>query len=264
MPEITTTDGVSIHYEVEGREDGPPLLFSNSLGTNLHMWDAQAKEAQGLGFRVIRYDQRGHGQSEAPDGDYELPRLGKDVIDLLNALKLDKVSYCGLSMGAMTGLWLAREHPRRFARLALASIAVQMPPRDLWEGRIRTVEKKGMEGIVDGVLERWFTAGFRAKNAGKLQALRSMITATDPLGYIGCCAAIRDMDLRDRLGVIEAPVLVVIGAHDPATPPERGQYVVDHVPGAQKAVLDASHICNIEEPSGFNQAVFDFLKGGAR
>jgi 3-oxoadipate enol-lactonase len=264
MPSITTTDGVQIHYQVEGRADGRPLLFSNSLGTNLHLWDGQAEEALGLGFRVIRYDQRGHGKSEAPDGDYELPRLGKDVIDLLDALKIERTAYCGLSMGAMTGVWLAMHRSRRFSRLALCSVAVWMPPRDFWDTRIATVEGKGMAGVVDQVVERWFTAEFRKTNKRGVGKVAAMIAATDPVGYIGCCAAIRDMDLRDRLGVIEAPALVVVGAHDPATPPERGQYVVDHIPGAQKVVLAASHLSNIEQPEEFNRAVFGFLKGNIR
>lgn len=264
MPQFTTTDGVSIHYEVEGRADGPPLIFSNSLGTNLSMWDVQARETAGLGFRVIRYDQRGHGGSDVPDGDYELQRLGKDVIDLLNALKIDRASYCGLSMGAMTGVWLAMNHPRRFARLALCNGAVFMPPRSLWDDRIATVGAKGTAGIVDGVIERWFTAGFRAAHKSDVERTAQMVLATDPTGYVGCCAAVRDMDLRDRLGLIESPVLVVIGAHDPATTPERGQYMVDHIPGAQKAVLDAAHLSNIEQPEEFNRIVLGFLAGNRR
>ena len=136
MAEVTTSDGVRIHYEIEGRDDGPPLLFSNSLGTNLAMWDRQAAEAAGLGFRVIRYDQRGHGRSEAPDGDYTLERLGQDVIDLMKALKLEQTAFCGLSMGGMTAIWVAMHHPRRFTRMALCNTAVWMPPRDLWDERI--------------------------------------------------------------------------------------------------------------------------------
>jgi 3-oxoadipate enol-lactonase len=261
MPEITTGDNVRIHYENEGRDDGPPLVFANSLGTNLGMWDAQAAEAAGLGFRVIRYDQRGHGRSDAPAGEYTLERLGADVIDLLDALDIDKTAYCGLSMGGMTGLWLAMNHPRRFSRLALANCAVHMPPRELWDGRITAVTQSGMQAVVDGIVERWFTKAFRESERDEVERVRRMILATDPIGYAGCCAAIRDMDLRDRLGTIESPCLIVIGAHDPATTPAAGQYIVERIPGALKVVLDSAHLSNVERRDDFNRAVLRFLAG---
>ena len=261
MAEFTTSDGVSIHYEIEGREDGPPLIFSNSLGTNLSLWDDQIPEAIYRGFRIIRYDQRGHGRSEAPDGPYSFERLGRDVLDLLDGLDIEKASFCGLSMGGMTGVWLGREHPRRFTRLALCNCAVFMPAKDIWEGRIRTVRQNGMEAIVDQVAERWFTPGFRDSHPEEVERIRAMLLATDPTGYTGCCAAIRDMDYRDRLGLIESPVLVVIGHHDASTTPEQGQVLVDKVPGARKAVLECAHLSNIEARDEFNQTVFGFLAG---
>lgn len=264
MGDFTTSDSVRVHYEAEGRADGPPLIFSNSLGTNLSMWDAQAGEAAGLGFRVIRYDQRGHGGSEAPDGDYELPRLGQDVLDLMRALKIEQAAFCGLSMGAMTGIWVAMHHPRRLTRLALCNTAVWMPPRSLWDDRIASVLGGGMEAVVDAVVARWLTPDFRARRPDEIERIRAMILATDPIGYAGCCAAIRDMDLRDRLGLIEAPSLVVIGGEDPATPPERGQYIVERIPGARKTVLQAAHLSNIEAEEEFNRAVLEFLTGNHR
>lgn len=261
MGEVRAGDGVIIRYELEGREDGPPLVFSNSLGTNLHLWDAQAAEAAGLGFRVIRYDQRGHGSSGVPEGPYTLERLAQDVLDLLDGLDIPRAAFCGISMGAMTGIWLAMKHPRRLTRLALCNTAVWMPPRDLWEARIKSVGEGGMEAIVDSVVERWFTQRFRDSHPDEVARIRSMILATDPRGYAGCCAAIRDMDLRDRLGLIEAPTLVAIGEHDPATPPDRGQYIVERVPGAQKAILDAAHLSNVEAREEFNRVVLGFLAG---
>jgi 3-oxoadipate enol-lactonase len=261
MAEITTSDGTRIHYEVEGREDGPPLLFSNSLGTNLHLWDAQAEDAAGRGFRVIRYDHRGHGRSDAPEGDYTQERLGKDVIDLLDALTIEKVAWCGLSMGGMAGIWLAMHHPRRFARMVLCNTAAFLPPKDFWDARIKAVRDGGMESIADTVLERWLTQKFRAENPDEAKRVRDMIVATDPIGYAGCCAAIRDMDQRDRLGTIEIPVTVVIGAHDPATTPAQGDYLVERIPGAQKTVLDAAHLSNIERREDFNRYVLGFLAG---
>jgi 3-oxoadipate enol-lactonase len=164
-------------------------------------------------------------------------------------------------MGGMTGIWLGMNHPRRFSRLALCNCAVYMPPRDLWDGRISAVTQSGMQAVVDGVVERWFTTSFRENERGEVDRVRRMILATDPTGYAGCCAAIRDMDLRDRLGTIEAPCLVVIGAHDPATTPAAGQYVVERIPGALKVVLDSAHLSNIERRDEFNRAVLRFIAG---
>lgn len=264
MPELKTSDGIRIHYIVEGREDGPPLVFSNSLGTNLHMWDGQAGEAMARGFRVIRYDQRGHGKSEAPAGNYTLERLGLDVIDLLDALNIERASFCGLSLGGMTGIWLALHHSRRFARMAQCNTTVWFPPRDLWDTRIRTVMTEGMEAIAEAVVERWFTEGFRKTETGETSRIRAMILATEPEGYAGCCAAIRDMDMRDFLGTIESPTLVVIGTQDPSTPPEHGEYIVTHIPGAQKAALESAHLSNVERPDDFNRVVLGFLSGERR
>jgi len=264
MPDVTTSDGAVIHYEAEGREDGPPLIFSNSLGTNLHMWDRQADAATARGFRVIRYDQRGHGKSGGPAGDYSFELLGKDVLDLMDALKIERAAFCGLSMGGMTGIWLGLNHSRRFTHMALCNTAVWMPPRDLWDGRIRAVKQNGLESVADAVVERWFTETFRQAEPAEAKRLRAMLVSADPVGYCGCCAAIRDMDFRDFLGTIEAPCLVVIGAHDIPTPPASGQYIVDHVPGAQKVTLDAAHLSNVEHPEAFNQAVLPFLAGDKR
>jgi len=261
MVKVAMGDGVRINVETEGREDGPPLVFSNSLATNFSMWDVQAKEAVGLGFRVIRYDQRGHGASDAPDGDYTLPRLAQDVIDLLDALGIETASFCGLSMGGMTGMHLGKRHPRRFTRIALANTAAAMPGREIWDGRIKSAAENGMAAIADGTIERWFTPAFRAEHPERVAPVRAMILATDPKGYGGCCAAIRDMDERDQLGLIDAPVLVIVGASDPSTPPQRGQYVVERIPGARKAVIESAHLSNIEQPEAFNRLLFGFLTG---
>ena len=164
MAEFSASDGVTIHYEVEGTQYGPPLVFSNSLGTNLHMWDGQVGEATELGFRVIRYDQRGHGQSAAPKENYSLARLADDLAELLNTLRIEKTAFCGLSMGGMTGIHLGKRHPPRFTRLALCNTAAFMAPREMWDARIKAVTEGGMEAVVDAVVERWFTPSFRQEN----------------------------------------------------------------------------------------------------
>jgi 3-oxoadipate enol-lactonase len=264
MAEVTTSDGTKIHYQVEGREDGAPLIFSNSLGTNLHMWDGQSGEAAAHGFRVVRYDQRGHGKSDVPAGDYTLERLGQDVLDLLDSLEIERAAFCGLSMGGMTGIWLALNHPRRFSRMAQCNTTVWFPPRELWDQRIRTVSEKGMEAVTEAVVERWFTPEFRQSAPSEVNRIRQMLLATNPAGYGGCCAAIRDMDMRTFLGTIEAPTLVVIGSRDPSTTPEQGNYIVGRIPGAQKVVLESAHLSNIERAEDFNRAVIGFLAGERR
>lgn len=261
MTDFTTSDGVRIHFETEGREDGSPLIFAHSLGADLGLWDAQAAEAAGLGFRVIRYDARGHGRSEAPDGDYALERLGRDVLDLMQALRIERAAFCGISMGGMTGIWLAMHHPRRVSRLAICNTAAYMPPRDLWDDRIHAVLAGGMEPVTETIVGRSFTAEFREREPQQADRFRAMILGADPAGYVGACAAVRDMDLRDRLGLIEAPALVVIGEHDVSTPPDRGQYLVERIPGAQKVVLPTAHLSNLEATEDFNRIVLSFLAG---
>jgi len=258
MPQIETSDGIHLNYEISGPGDAPPLVFSNSLGTNLNMWDGQMAEAERQ-WRVIRYDQRGHGGSDAPAGDYALDRFGLDVIDLLAALGIEKTAFCGLSMGGMTGLWLALNHPGRFSRMALCNTSAFLPPPDLWNDRIRAVSEGGMSAIDQAVMERWFTDTFRAAQPDEAERIRQMILTTKPQGYAGCSAAIRDMDQRGAIGAIEMPALIVIGAHDPATPPDHGELIAATITGAQSVTLDAAHLSNIEQPEAFNRAVFGFL-----
>jgi 3-oxoadipate enol-lactonase len=260
MPQIETSDGIHLNCAISGPADAPPLLFSNSLGTNLNMWDGQMGQAE-RHWRVIRYDQRGHGGSDAPAGDYALARLGLDVIDLLAALDVEKAAFCGLSMGGMTGLWLAINHPGSLSRMALCNTSAFLPPQELWNDRINAVSQGGMAAIDQAVVERWFTPEFRATEPDEAERIRQMILTTEPQGYAGCCAAIRDMDQREYLGTIALPALVVIGAQDPATPPDHGELIAAAIVSAQSVTLDTAHLSNIEQPDAFNRAVFGFLAG---
>jgi len=259
MPYCETSDGEKIWWEAEGSPDNPPLVFSNSLGTNLAMWDGQIDEAA-KNFRVIRYDQRGHGRSSAPSGEYTLERLGRDAIELFDCLGIIKTRFCGLSMGGMTAMWLLINYPGRIERAALCNTSAHMPPAEMWNERIRNCTENGMGSMVAGVTERWFTAAFRNDEPEEVERIASQIRATQARGYAGCCAAIRDMDLRSDLKGIGAPVLVVIGDSDPATPPEQGELIADNIPEAKKEVLHAAHLSNVEDPSGFNAAILGFLR----
>lgn len=257
MPTITTDDGCRLHVEIEGPEKAPVLMLCNSLGTDLSMWDDQAA-AFARHHRLVRYDRRGHGKSDAPASPYSMDRLGQDAIAIMNALGLTRVHYCGLSLGGMTGMWLARHAPDRLTKVVLANTAAAMPQAP-WNDRIRTVKTKGMSALIDSVLERWFTPGFRARAPQAIARTRRMLETTPPLGYAGCCAAIRDMDQRWGLRTIKTPTLVIVGAHDPSTTPAAGEAIRTTIPGAQMASIDAAHMSNMEQPAAFADAVLRFL-----
>ncbi len=257
MPHVTI-DGCRIHYRLDGPGDAPVLLLSNSLGTAMGMWDLQLS-AFASRFRVLRYDSRGHGDSDAPAGPYTIERLGQDALDLLDALGIDRAHVCGVSKGGMVGMWLGTRAPDRVGRLALCNTSARMEPASAWDGRIRAVREGGMAAVTDAVLARWFTPAFREARADRVEPVRRMLLATPSEGYAACCAAIRDMDQRETIRAIRAPTLVVVGAHDPSTPPEHGRLVADRIPGARLVTLPAAHLSNIEAASAYNEAVLDFL-----
>jgi 3-oxoadipate enol-lactonase len=257
---LTTGDATDLNYLLEGPEDAPVLVLSNSLGTSLEMWDAQASALRGR-YRLLRYDTRGHGRSPAPPGPYAIGDLGRDVISLLDNLGIGRASFCGLSIGGMTGMWLAAEAPERIDRLVLVCTSALLGPKGVWDERIETATERGMGALVDAVIERWFTPAFRLENPEIVGRMARTLRETDPWGYAGCCAAIRDMDLRDRLPAIEAPTLVVSAAEDPATPPEHGELIRGAIPGARFEVVPrASHIANVERPGRITQLILTHLE----
>ena len=219
MPDIQA-NGITIHYDLSGPADAPVVLLSNSLGTRLEMWDPQLP-ALGQRYRVLRYDSRGHGRSSAPRGPYSIELLAADAIGLLDALRIDRVHFCGLSKGGMVGQMLGARHGDRLKSLTLASTACHVAPKELWDERIKTVTEQGMAAVADGVVERWFTAAFRAEPTIVVERVRQMVLETPAEGYAACCAAIRDMDLREAIRGIRLPTLVIVGDKDPATPPRR-------------------------------------------
>ncbi|MGL4636799.1 MAG: 3-oxoadipate enol-lactonase [Beijerinckiaceae bacterium] len=257
MP-IKTINGEPFNILVEGKTDGPVLLFSNSLASNLHMWDAQAAALKDT-FRIIRYDSRGHGKSVADNAPYSIAQLGQDALAILDAHKVEKAHFCGLSKGGMVGQWLLTHHPDRIGKAVLANTAALMAPPELWNGRIRNVRQNTMAAIVDATIERWFTKGFVERAPKEIAAVKKMIAATPDAGYCGCCAAIRDMDQRESIRGITNPVLLISGAHDPATTPAMMELMRERIKGAKWLSLDAAHISNMEQPEAFTKAMREFL-----
>ncbi|MEJ8574584.1 3-oxoadipate enol-lactonase [Microbaculum marinum] len=259
MP-YTRSGETTIHYEVTGNPLKPWLVLSNSLGTDIGFWDDQVGVLES-DFRILRYDTRGHGGSGAPEGDYTFEQLGGDVLAVMDAAGADTARFCGLSMGGTTGLWLAINAPQRFEQLVLCNTGAKIGDASVWQPRIDAVKSDGIAPIVEGVVERWFTEGFRQAEPKTVDRIRAMILRTSPAGYAGCCAALRDTDLRAGMQAIRLPTLVVAGAHDPATPPALSEEIRAAIPGSRMVTLPAAHLSNIEARAEFNDAVSDFLKG---
>jgi 3-oxoadipate enol-lactonase len=248
-----------IHYAFSGPEDAPVLLLSHSLGTNFTMWDAQLPQLT-TSFRVLRYDTRGHGQSEVSRGPYDFDKLGRDVLGLADELGIGKFSFCGLSMGGVTGMWLGINASYRLHKLVLCSTAAKIGNADTWNARIEAVRKGGMKAVAAATMERWFTAGFREREPQTVERIRKMVESTDPEGFIACCEALREADFRESIKQIRTPTLVISGTHDPGTPPTEGKFIAKQIQGAHYAELDAAHLCNIEEREAFTKELSKFLE----
>jgi 3-oxoadipate enol-lactonase len=260
MPMIKADDGCPLYVEVSGREDAPALMLSNSLGTNLHMWDDQADEFA-KHFRLVRYDRRGHGQSGVPQGPYSMERFGRDVLSILDALNIRKTNWCGLSMGGMVGQWLGANAPDRVEKLILSNTSAYYPDKTPWADRIKFVEEKGLGALVDANMQRWFTDGFRATATDPLDRMKEMFVGTKVPGYVACCQAIMAMDFRASNASITAPTLVIVGSKDAATPPVAGEAIQKAIKGAKIASLEAAHISNVEQPKQYAETVLNFLRG---
>jgi len=257
MPTIQS-NGCPIHYEMEGEENKPVLMFCNSLGTTLHMWDGQMPAVKQQ-FRVLRYDRRGHGKSGVPAGPYSMEMLGHDALAVMDAAKVDKISWCGLSMGGMVGMWIGANAPQRVNKLILSNTSAYFENKQIWNDRIATVKEKGLGVILQGTLERWFTKGFRDTQPAKVQKIADMFMNTKQEGYIGCGQAVRDMDHREIIKKITAPTMVIAGSQDAGTTPEMGEFVAKNIPGATLKMFDAAHIANVECAQDYTEAVLGFL-----
>lgn len=254
-----TANGIDIHYTIEG--DGPVVTMSHALGCNLSMWDEQAKALSGR-YRVLRYDTRGHGQTGAPPGPYSLEQMADDLHGLLTGLGIADTHVVGISMGGMIGQLFALKYPAMVNSLVLCSTTSRYPAaiRPAWVERIRTVETKGMEPMVEPTLARWFTPPFRERRQDVMDRVRAMLRSTPPQGYIGCCHAIPTIDATDRLDEVQCPALVIAGEDDPGTPVAMAREIHAALPASELAVLpSASHLCNLEQPNAFNRVLLHFL-----
>jgi 3-oxoadipate enol-lactonase len=257
MPTIQS-NGCPIHYEVEGAQDKPVLMFCNSLGTTLHMWDGQMPEVL-KHFRVVRYDRRGHGKSGVPNGPYNMEMLGRDALAVMDAAGVDKINWCGLSMGGMVGMWLGANAPQRCNRLILSNTSAYFENKQIWNDRIALVKEKGLSAIVGGTLERWFTKDFRDREPAKVKTIADMFLGTKLEGYIACGQAVRDMDHREIIKSIKAPTMIIAGKQDAGTTVEMAELIRKSIPGASMTLFDAAHIANVECAHDYTDAVLGFL-----
>jgi 3-oxoadipate enol-lactonase len=257
-----TANGITIHYELEGPGSAPVVTLSHSLATDLSMWDLQVAVLKS-GYRVLRYDIRGHGGTEAPEGPYTLEQLAEDARALLQTLGISRTHFMGISMGGMIGQILALQHPGMLRSLILCDTSSRIPEEALpiWEERIGLAQKQGMEALVEPTMERWFTASFRRTSLPGLDKIRGMIRTTPLKGYVGCSRAIMRLNLTERLSEITLPTFIVVGEEDPGTPVAASQAIHKQIKGSELVILkSAAHLSNIEQEDAFNAAVTDFLK----
>jgi len=254
-------NGIEMHYELSVKKDAPVAVLSHSLASSLVMWDAQMAVLKPH-FRVLRYDTRGHGETEAPPGKYTLDMLADDALRLLDAVGVDRVHWVGLSMGGMIGQCIALKHAERLKSLSLCDTAAFMPDdnQPVWQEHIDTARNQGLQGLLQNTMERWFTEPYRHKNPPAVQLIQKHFLKTPVPGYIGCSEAIRVLNYLDQLSRIHLPTLVLVGEEDPGTPVSASQAMHERIPDSRLVVLpSAAHLSNVEQPEAFNKALLGFL-----
>jgi 3-oxoadipate enol-lactonase len=252
--------GLRIAYRFDGPEGAPVVMLSNSLMSNMSMWEPQMA-AHTAHFRVLRADTRGHGQTEATPGPYSIAMLAADALALMDALGLAKVHFVGLSKGGMIGQYLGARHADRIASLSLCDTASEMPTHAMWDARLQTAREAGIAGLLEGTIQRWFTAPFIARAPQAIDRVRAMILTTPVEGYIGCASAVRNMSQTALLKDISVPTTIIVGESDPACTVAQAEVLHQHIRGSSMTVLpDSAHLSNIEQPELFNQALLGFLK----
>jgi len=256
---FATIHNARMFYRLQGNAGLPVLILSHSISTDHAMWDLQVENLLPH-FQILRYDTRGHGASDVTAGEYSIEMLGNDVLALADTLKISQFAFCGLSLGGAIGQWVAAHAPERVTHLVLANTSPQFVPRTNWEARIEAVRKGGMSAVVDMAMQRFFSSDTLAKQNPHIASARSVFLGTDPVGYLGCCAALRDMDHGNLLKGIKAPTLVISGDRDVATPwSGHGERLAHEIPGATVLHLAAAHLSNIEQPHSFTTALLEFL-----
>lgn len=257
MPMLEKND-VTIHYQTFGDKSNPALVFSNSLGTDYRMWQPQIDALQ-HDFFIICYDTRGHGQSAAPEHAYRIDELGQDVVDLLDHLHIKKTNFCGISMGGLTGQWLAINRPEYFNKIIVSNTAAKIGNETAWQERADKVRQQGLQPIAETAASRWFTDNFIQAHPDVVKTMSDSLAKGSSQGYANCCAALAVADLREDLKNAQVPMLVIGGEQDPVTTVADAQVIVDSAPNAQLATINASHIANIEQPDAFTALIKDFL-----
>jgi 3-oxoadipate enol-lactonase len=259
-------NGIHIRYQFDGPEDAPLVTMSHSLAATHRMWDWQMPALQDK-YRVLRYDTRGHGETDAPDGPYDLETLASDLFGLLDALEIESTHFVGLSMGGMIGQKAALMNQSRFKSLSLCDTSSRVPPQaaPVWESRIRLAEVEGMTALIQQTIERWFSLAFEKQAKQDIHKIRNMIRDTPVKGFIGCCHAIAALDLTDQIDAIKLATLLVVGEDDPGTPVEAHEVIRDRISGSELVVLkNALHFSNIEQRDAFNETLVGFLDAQSR
>lgn len=258
MP-FATVNGLRLYYRLEGQPGNPVIVLSHSIGTDHGMWAPQVPDLLQR-FQVLRFDTRGHGASDAPEGEYAIESLAGDVLALTDSLKISKFAFCGLSLGGAIGQWLAVHAPEHLSGLILANTSPQFTPRSNWEKRINMVREGGMASIVEIAMQRFFSAESIERELPWVGSIKSVLLGTNPAGYLGCCAALRDFDFTRLLTRIKVPTLVIVGDRDVSTPWQgHGEILAREIPSAQAVRLPAAHLSNLERPRSFSAAIFGFL-----
>jgi 3-oxoadipate enol-lactonase len=247
-----------LYAEIEGPVGAPVLMLSNSLCTDLRMWDDQMPDFT-RHFRVVRYDRRGHGHSAVPKGPYTVDDFGRDALAIMDGLGVGKVNWCGLSMGGMVGQWLGANAPERIERLVMSNTHSYYADKAVWDERMALARANGMAAAAGPAMQRWFTKEAQARRPDKVALIQKMFAETDLDGYLACCTAIRNMDMRPTHQRIKASTLVIVGLQDPATPAAAGEEIQKRIAGAKLATIDASHLSNIGQPRAYADLVLGFL-----
>ena len=259
MP-FAEVNNTTLNYRFDGPAQGPVIMLSNALASDLNMWEFQIPALVRAGYRVLRYDSRGHGHSAVTKGPYSMALLAADAVGLMDALGLEKIHFCGLSKGGMIGQMLGTRYGDRLISLTLSSTAAYMAPKESWDERIATVRKHGMTVVAAATINRWFTRDGQIRLASAVEKIRRIILNTPVEGFCACCAAIRDMDQRETIRAVSTRTFVMVGEHDPGTPVSAAKLIHQGIASSVlKIIPDAAHFVHMEQSSMFNKALLEFI-----